>query len=75
VSLCGSFQAAAKSIALMKVSIFTDEICKEDPERALRLAAGWGLTHVEVSAHRPALITVQAAWVHATTKFSTRSGL
>lgn len=32
----------------MQLSIFTDEINREDPARAIRLAAAWGATHVEV---------------------------
>lgn len=32
----------------MKISIFADEINREDPERAIALAAVWGVTHVEV---------------------------
>ena len=32
----------------MQVSIFTDEICREDPARAVELAAAWGVTHVEL---------------------------
>ena len=32
----------------MQISIFTDEISRADPQRAIRLAAAWGATHVEV---------------------------
>ena len=32
----------------MKISIFTDEINRENPSRAIELAAAWGVTHVEV---------------------------
>ena len=32
----------------MRVSVFTDEICPDRPERALDLARQWGITHVEV---------------------------
>lgn len=32
----------------MQLAAFTDEINREDPQRALDLAAAWGLTHVEV---------------------------
>ncbi len=32
----------------MQISVFTDEVCPDSPERALDLAREWGLTHVEV---------------------------
>ncbi len=32
----------------MQIAIFTDEINREDPARAIRLAADWGVSHVEV---------------------------
>ena len=32
----------------MKIAIFTDEINREDPQRALRLAREWGVEYVEV---------------------------
>ena len=32
----------------MQLAAFTDEINRDDPQRALDLAAAWGLTHVEV---------------------------
>lgn len=32
----------------MKLPVFTDEVCRDDPDRALALIAGWGLTHAEL---------------------------
>ncbi len=32
----------------MQISVFADEIDRNDPERAISLAADWGVTHVEV---------------------------
>lgn len=32
----------------MKLSVFTDEVCREDPDRALALIARWGLKHAEL---------------------------
>ena len=32
----------------MKLSVFTDEVCRDDPDRALALIAGWGLKHAEL---------------------------
>ncbi|MBM3279287.1 MAG: sugar phosphate isomerase/epimerase [Candidatus Handelsmanbacteria bacterium] len=32
----------------MKLSVFTDEVCRQDPGRALALTAGWGLKHAEL---------------------------
>lgn len=32
----------------MKLSVFTDEVCRDDPGRALALIAGWGLAHAEL---------------------------
>ncbi|NKB69719.1 MAG: TIM barrel protein [Candidatus Latescibacteria bacterium] len=32
----------------MRLAIFTDEINRADPQRALRLAAEWGVSHVEI---------------------------
>jgi sugar phosphate isomerase/epimerase len=32
----------------VKLSAFTDEVCRDDPARALSLIAGWGLKHAEL---------------------------
>jgi len=32
----------------MKIAVFSDEINREDPERAVSLASSWGVTHLEV---------------------------
>ena len=32
----------------MKLSVFSDEVCRNDPDRALSLIARWGLTHTEL---------------------------
>ena len=32
----------------MNLSVFTDEVCRDDPDRALSLIAGWGLEHAEL---------------------------
>ena len=36
----------------MSISIFTDEITRESPQRAIALAAEWGVSHVEVRSLR-----------------------
>jgi L-ribulose-5-phosphate 3-epimerase len=37
----------------MPLSIFTDEINRQSPERAIKMAKEWGLTHVEVRSLSP----------------------